>query len=88
MKGIKIAIKIFIVLSVVSALFSVVGFASYFYYGSSDMSADVSGGGPVGLPYLFAMLAGGSVGIYSAILAGINVIIVVILKLIRRKKSK
>ena len=88
MKGIKIAIKIFIVLSVLSALFSIAGFASYFYYGSSDMSADASGGGPVGLSYLLAMLAGGSVGIYSAILSGISAIIVVILMIICRKKSK
>ena len=57
-------------------MFSIVGFAIYFYYGTMDMSADASGGGPVGLPYLFAMLIGGTGGIYAAILTGVNVAVV------------
>ena len=40
------------------------------HYGAMDMRADASGGGPVGLPYLFAMMTGAAVGIYAAILAG------------------
>lgn len=88
MKGIKVAIIIFSALCVLTALFSIAGFAMYFYYGAMDMSADASGGGPVGLPYMFAMLTGGAVGIYAAILAGVNAVVVLILLLIRRKKIK
>lgn len=88
MKGIKVAIIIFSTLCVLAALVSVIGFAFYFYYGAMDMSADASGGGPVGLPYLFATMAGGAVGIYAAILAGVNAVVVLILALIRRRKEK
>ncbi len=86
MKGIKVSIIIFSVLCVVTTLVSVVGFAVYFYYGTMDMSADASGGGPVGLPYMFAMLTGGTVGVYAAILTGVNAIVVLILLLIRRSR--
>ncbi|MGN1187639.1 MAG: hypothetical protein ACI4R6_04025 [Lachnospiraceae bacterium] len=88
MKGLKTAIIIFSVLCVLTAMLSVAGFAGYSYYGKMDMSADASGGGPVGLPYLFAMLAGGTVGIYAAILSGVNAVVVLILFLIRIRKSK
>lgn len=88
MKGIKVAIIIFSTLCVLTALFSIVGFVIYFYYGAMDMSADVSGGGPVGLPYMFAMLIGGTVGICAAILTGVNAVVVLILLLIRRRKIK
>lgn len=88
MKGIRVTIIIFSTLCVLTTLFSIVCFAIYFYYGTMDMSADASGGGPVGLPYLFAMLIGGTGGIYAAILTGVNVAVVLILLLIRRKKTK
>ena len=88
MKRLKTAIIIYSVLCVLTAVLSVAGFAGYAYYGKMDMSADASGGGPVGLPYLFAMLAGGTVGIYSAILSGVNAAVVLILVFIRSRKSK
>lgn len=88
MKGIKVAIIIFSVLCVLTAVVSAGGFGAYFYYGSMDMSADASGAGPVGLPYIFAMLAGGVIGMYAAILAGVNAVVVLILVLIRRRKIK
>ncbi len=52
------------------------------------MSVDASGGGPVGLAYMFAMLTGGVVGIYAAVFAGVNAVVVLILLLIRRGKIK
>ena len=88
MKVIKAAIIIFSILCVLTALVSILGFAAYFYYGTFDMSADSSGGGPVGLPYMFAILTGGTVGMYAAILSGVNVIVFLILLLIKRIKFK
>ncbi|MGN0661130.1 MAG: hypothetical protein ACI4JX_05350 [Oscillospiraceae bacterium] len=88
MKGIKVAVIIFSVLGVLTALISIFGFAVYFNYGALDMSADASGGGPVGLSYLFAMLAGGAVGVYATILTCVNAVVVLILLLIRRRKIK
>ena len=87
MKKYKIAFSFFGVLGVISAIISIVGFIVYFYYGSMDISADASGGGPVGLPYMLAMLAGGAVGIYAAIFAGINAIVVIVLLLIKKLSS-
>lgn len=88
MKGIKVTIILFSTLCVLSDLFSIVGFITYFYYGAMDMSADASGGGPVGLPYMLAMITGGTVGIYAAILTGLNAVVVIILVLIRKRMSK
>lgn len=88
MKKLKIATIFFCALGVISAIISLIGFITYFNYQSMDMSADASGGGPVGLPYLFAMFGGGIVGIYAAISTGVNAIIVLILLLIRRKLSR
>ena len=58
------------------------------HYGAMDMRADASGGGPVGLPYLFAMMTGAAVGMYAVILAWVNAVIVLILSVIRRRKGK
>ena len=68
MTGMKAAMIIFSVMCVLTALFSAGGFIAYFYYGAQDMSADASGGGPVGLVYVFAMLASGVVGVSAAML--------------------
>ena len=88
MKGIKVAIIIFSVLGILSAMISIGGFTAYYYYGTMDISADASGGGPVGLPYMFAMMVGGTIGVYTAIFAGVSAIVVIILLLIRRRKIK
>lgn len=52
----------------------------------SGESGDAFGEGPVGLPYIFAMLTGGAVGVYAAIMACVNAIVVIILLLIRKKR--
>ena len=65
MKGIKVARIIFGILFILTALLAIISFAAYFYYGARDMSADASGGGPVGLPYMLAMLGGYAVGMYA-----------------------
>ena len=88
MKGIKVARIIFGILFILTALLAIISFAAYFYYGAKDMSADASGGGPVGLPYMLAMLGGYAVGMYAAILASVNAVVVLILSLIRRRKMK
>lgn len=88
MKKIRISLFVFAGLSVISAIISISGFVGYYYYRSMDMSADASGGGPVGLPYLLAMLAGETVGIYAAIFTGVNLVVVIILLFIQRRIKK
>lgn len=88
MKKIRISLLIFSVLSVISAIISISGFVGYFYYRSMDMSADASGGGAIGLPYLLAMLTGGAVGIYAAIFTGVNIVVVILLLFLQRRKKK
>lgn len=92
MRGIRITAIVFGALSISSALISIVGFITYFYYKTFELSADACGGGPVGMPYILAMLAGGTVGIYAAIIAAICMAVaaglILIEKVINHKNSK
>ena len=84
----KIALIFFGVLGAISTIISIIGFIAYFQYSSMDMSADASGGDLVGLPYMLAMIAGEAVGIYAAIFAGINIIVVIVLLILKKLRSK